>query len=239
MNPKHELADFRFQHPTRFFVSGPSGSGKTTWVLNVIRMAEWLFCDPRCKQNVIYFYKEYDEKNFNLAKEDGCVQHWVNEKPTVDMFKQATEPFKNSGGSIVLIDDFGTQIDKDFSEIFQVTSGKFNTTVFLMAQNLFENNARGCSLNASYIIHFQNPRDSQQVATLARQRLNSNYNWLYEAYLDATQMEWTYLIFDNHPKTAAQNRIYSDILPKNKNSSIGGQIEIVLYRRNPFYKKKR
>lgn len=206
------MTDFRIPHPARFQVSGPSGAGKTNWTLNMIRLADLIFSDPRCKQNVIYFYKEDDEK-FQQAKQENIVHHWINEKPTVEKVKELTEHCKDYGGSIICIDDWGNEITSDFDEIFKVTSRHMNATVFFMTQNLYENKSRGISLNATHIVIFRNPRDLNQVSHLARQLNPRNWKWIVEAYEDATKKPYSYLLIDNHQQTENMFRIRTNILP--------------------------
>ena len=57
------------------------------------------------------------------------------------------------------------------------------------------------SLNTHYIILFENPRDSQQISTLAGQMYPGNLQFLIEAYQDATKKPHGYLFINLKPKT--------------------------------------
>jgi hypothetical protein len=206
------MTDFRFPHPSRFFLSGPSGSGKTNWCLNVLRLSDIVFAEPRCKQNVVYFYNELDPK-FEDAKNEGLIHHWINMKPTVEMVKQYTEHCIQYGGSVVIIDDFGDEINKQFNRIFKYISSKFNATVFMLTQNLFEKDARGMTLNATHIVVFKNAGDISQITTLARRKEGKTYQWLVDAYVDATERPYSYLMIDLHPMTNNLYRVRANVLP--------------------------
>ena len=65
--------DVRFQNPCSLLVSGGSQSGKTTHVMNLLRNAETVFRDPRCMQNVIYYYREWQPK-FDTFKKENIVK---------------------------------------------------------------------------------------------------------------------------------------------------------------------
>ena len=72
---------------------------------------------------------------------------------------------------------------------------------------------RNISLNTHYIILFKNPRDSQQIFTLAQQMYPGNSHFLIEAHQDAAKKPHGYLFIDLKPKTKDQLRIRTGILP--------------------------
>ena len=202
--------DFRFKHPARFFVAAPSGSGKTTLILNICRFAEHMFDEPRVKENIIYFYNEWDKNAFPIAKEEKIVKEFVNEKPTVDLFHKYVDHCEHS---LVIIDDWGLKIDKEIDEIFKVTAGKTKTSVFLLSQELFETGSRGVSRNSTYIFAFKNPGDMSQIRYLARRVAPHNPRYIIDAYHDATRDPYSYLFFDMHQTTPNEYKIRSNIMP--------------------------
>ena len=83
------------------------------------------------------------------------------------------------------------------------------------------------SLNSHYIILLKNPRDSQQIATLARQIYPADWRFLVEAYEEATSEPHGYLVLDLKPDTPDMLRIRTAIFPHesqivyiNKNTSV-------------------
>lgn len=85
--------------------------------MNLIRKADLLFEDARCNQNVVYYYNVWQE-GFDIFDKEKLVNHWVGKAPTSEDFKEKTEAFKDRGGSIVVIDDFGHMVGRDVAEIF-------------------------------------------------------------------------------------------------------------------------
>ena len=202
--------DFRFKHPAKFFVAAPSGAGKTTLVLNICRFAEHMFDEPRVKENIIYFYKEWDEA-FDIAKKEKIIKEFVNVKPTVDLVHKYVDHCENS---LIIIDDWGLDLDKEISEIFKITAGKTKTSVILMAQELFEKGSKGPSSSSTYIIAFRNPRDMSKIRYLARQVAPHNPRYIIDAYHDATNNNpHSYLFIDTHQTTPDEYKIRSRIMP--------------------------
>ena len=69
------------------------------------------------------------------------------------------------------------------------------------------------SLNAYYLVIFKNPRDQNQLATLARQMYPGNSKFLIEAFKDATQQPYGYLLIDLKPDTEERIRVRTNIFP--------------------------
>jgi hypothetical protein len=67
------------------------------------------------------------------------------------------------------------------------------------------------SLNAHYIVLFKNPRDANQVSTLARQMYPGRSKFLLEAFRDATEKPYGYLLIDLKPDTDEKYRIRTNI----------------------------
>ena len=69
------------------------------------------------------------------------------------------------------------------------------------------------SLNSHYIVVFKNPRDALQIATLARQMYPGKSKFLVEAYKNATEKPFGYLMLDLKPDTEEKYRIQTNIFP--------------------------
>ena len=87
-----------------------------------------------------------------------------------------------------------------------------------MTQNLFQPGkfSRSISLNAHYIIVFNNPRDTLGLRTLAQQALEGHVPYVWESFQDATSQLYGYLMFDLHPRTLVTLRLCSNILPESQ-----------------------
>lgn len=204
------MYDLRLHCPSTCLISGPSQSGKTVFVCKLLEEAEKLLENPACLQNVLFYYGHWQPIYDKLAKKG---VHFFNHSPTKEEIKSLTEPFADSGGSLVIIDDFMQQIDADISYMFTVLSHHCNITLFLLSQNLFPKNPhfRDISLNATYILVFKNPRDSSQISAFARQFRPGNHKFIVQAYKDATMVPYSYIFFDNHQTTPDLIRVRSNI----------------------------
>jgi GTPase SAR1 family protein len=92
----------KLRHPSTWLLAGPSNCGKTTFTMNLLRQAHELFEDPRCKQNIIFYYSIW-QSGFDSFDRESIVRSWVGKMPTVEDFKERTLPYKDKGGSIVVL----------------------------------------------------------------------------------------------------------------------------------------
>jgi hypothetical protein len=121
--------------------------------------------------------------------------------------------FQNKLRKLLILDDFSSdknEIDK-ITKIFTRVSHHTNTSVFFITQNLFERNIRTITLNSQYLILFKNPRDLSQIKYLARQIFPDTPQLLMEAYINATDQPFGYLIVDLSPRTDNKLRLYTDV----------------------------
>ena len=206
------MFDLTFKNPCTFILAGPSQSGKTTFVLNLLRQVDYMFAQPACKQNIIYYFKEWQETLENFQPEN-VVHHWVQDMPTTEDFKGRTLLYKDTGGSIVVIDNFAQDLSKDISTIFSVLSHHTNSTVILLTQNLFSKNPvfREISLNSTYIALFKNPRDLSQISHYARQFSPGNHKYIVDAFKECTKPPYSYMLFDHHQATPECLRVRSNV----------------------------
>ena len=209
-----KMYDLRFKNPSTFTLAGPSQCGKTTFIMNVLRNQDLLFEDPRCKQNVIYFYNQW-QKSFDVLSKENVVTEWANKLPTSDDVMEKTSKFADQGGSVIVIDDFAQQLKKDTIDIFSRLSHHTNSTVFLLTQNIFSKNPvfRDISLNSTYIALFKNPRDSSQIRTFARQFAPGDTDYIVDSYSQTTKKPYSYMFYDHHQSTPQILRVRSNVLP--------------------------
>jgi hypothetical protein len=206
------MFDVRFKTPTTILLAGATKCGKTTFALNLLRNIDDLFLQPRCKQNIIYYYKKWQD-SFAAFRKENIVTHWVNALPTEDDFTERTLQYKSDGGSVVVIDDFGQDLNKDIANIFKVLSHHNNTTVILMTQNIFGKNPvfREISLNCLYVVLFKNPRDTSQISHFVRQFDPQHRKEIVEAFRECTKPPHSYMLFDLEQSTNDAVRTRSHI----------------------------
>ena len=84
-----------------------------------------------------------------------------------------------------------------------------------LTQNLFykSKQTRTMSLNAHYIVLFKNPRDAMQISTLGRQMYPGQNKFLVEAFKNATEKPFGYLLLDLKPDTDEKYRVRTNIFP--------------------------
>ena len=206
--------DLRLKHGRTHSVVGPSACGKTSHVARILRLRHELLVGGSEIQNVVYCFANW-QPIYDTLKKDNIVTKWVPFKPTNEQFIELVHPFKHKGGSIVVVDDFMTEITKDDVKIVCVTSRHENTTTFLLLQSLFPPNplARQISLNAAYHWIFKNPRENSQLQYLARQLRPNNYKWIVQAYHTITAEPFSYLFVDLTQETSENLRFRSNVLP--------------------------
>ena len=59
--------------------------GKTTFAFNLLRNIDTLFRDPRCAQNVIFYYNVW-QSSYDKAMKEKLVKEWIHKLPTTDEF---------------------------------------------------------------------------------------------------------------------------------------------------------
>lgn len=203
--------DLRLKTPFTCLLAGPSQSGKTSWVFNVLRDRQELMTEPT--DNIIFFYNQW-QRSFTIFQAENIVTQWVNQLPTTSMLMELTEAYKDTTGSIVVIDDFMQKVDQDIVDLFTVLCHSYHISVFLMSQNVFPQNKlfRDISLNSTYIVLFKNPRDSSQIRHFANQFSPNDIRWLVEAFRECTKKPYSYLMFDHHQRSDDDVRVLSNFL---------------------------
>ena len=203
---------FKFKHPFTCICSGPTGSGKTTFVQNVLK--------------------------YNMIQPPSEKIVWLGTPITMegvefhsDIPDDIEDKFNSEDNNLLIIDDLMTQCHSDerMTRLFSVGSHHKNLSIVFIIHNLFHQGRemRNMGLNSHYIILLKNPRDSQQIATLARQIYPADWRFLVEAYEEATSEPHGYLVLDLKPDTPDMLRIRTAIFPHesqivyiNKNTSV-------------------
>ena len=191
------LHNLRFVGGATHLVVGPSGCGKTFRTCDIIRLKNQIIESGEKIKNVVVCYAAW-QPVYERLQRDGVVSKFVKKNPSSDEFVQLVKDYKDDGGSIVVIDDFMTQITQDMVDIVTVQSRHYNTSTFILFQSLFPPNklARQISLNVKYLHIHKNPRENSQMMVLARQLSPKNAKWIVEAYQDITKEPHQCLLID-------------------------------------------
>lgn len=189
------------KHPFTATVAGPTGCGKTQFTFRLIENAVKMIDPPPRK--IWYCYGEY--------------QPLFARYPQV-IFNEGLPDISNFDGkdpALLVIDDLMQETNDTVANIFTKISHHRNVSVLYLTQNLFPKNkhARTISLNSHYLVLFKNPRDASQFAVLARQMYPNSSKFAIEAFKDATEKPYGYLLVDLKPDTDEKYRLRTKIFP--------------------------
>lgn len=190
--------DTSWIHPFTCVIAGPTGSGKTYFVSRLIALADSMITPP--PSQVMWFYSHwqpvYDELEKNGVK-------FIEGLPTDDLPK----------GALVIIDDLMAETTEKVTKIFTKGSHHLDISIIYLVQNLFHKGKeqRTISLNSQYIVLFKNPRDRSQITNLAKQMYPGRGKYLADAFNNATEQPYGYLLIDLKQQTPQHLRLRTDI----------------------------
>jgi len=206
--------DIRFKRRSNIIIGGASGSGKTTFVKNLLSLRDDLLeVNP---DRVFLFYSNKQDIYDEMLRQ-GLIDEIidVNENfPNLNYLTQICEPFKSGNGSLVIFDDIMSDMTSDFTKIFCNFSHHENASIILMTQNIFydDKHFRNVTRNAHYYV-LLNHRDVQQISSLGRQICPSDPNYLTNAFMEATNRPYNYIILDFRVDSPQEIRVRSNIFP--------------------------
>ena len=193
-DPSH-LRDniIQFKCPSSLIIAGPSQCGKTTFTRQLLREANVLFERPIKK--IVYCYGQWQ----------GCLKDMTGHVQFVEGIPEDI-PSMSSGRSRLRwsyapLQRWWTH----FGSLYKSLSPLWCDLHLLDTPGKF---SRSISLNAHYIIAFNNPRDTLGLRTLAQQ-----VPFVWESFQDATSQPSGYLMLDLHPRTHYTQRVRARILP--------------------------
>ena len=125
--------------------------------------------------------------------------------------------FGPPGSGVLVLDDLMDEggRDKRVLDLFTKHSHHRNITVLYLCQDLFPPGpyAKTLSRNAHYIACFKNPRDCTGLRALVCQAFPSQVKGVMDVFRRATERTFGYLIFDLHPTSSDDCRLWTNILP--------------------------
>jgi len=202
--------DPRLQHPFTCIVAGPTGCGKTEFVKRLIANRVAVFDQP--PEYILWCYGEYQPLYASIEAD------FVEGLPDLDSIDAQKR-------NLIVLDDLLMETDDRVAKLFTKVSHHRNTSIVYITQNLFQQNKvnRTISLNAHYMVLFKNPRDVSQVTHLAKQMYPGHVKFMQEAFKDATEKPYGYLLVDLKPHTPESLRLRTDIFP--------GEVQYVYLRK--------
>ena len=193
-------------------IVGCTGSGKTYWTHKFLKNMNGMF-DNDPPHTVIFCYGVWQPLFGQMEKDvPNIIMH--EGLPTQELIEQTCS---NGKHNVIIIDDLIDQMVKSPDMELLLTQGCHhkNFSIIYLTQNLYQSgkNARTIALNTWYLVMFKNLRDASQVRHLAKQMYPGSGNILKEAYEDATNGPYGYLVIDSSPHAVAKNRLRTRIFP--------------------------
>ena len=201
--------DARLQHPFTLLLAGPSGSGKTRFVNELLKAKNRIVSADLT--NIVYVYGCYQPIYDEMKRHTPCVQ-FLDELPER---LDDDELFPAHKNNLLILDDImASALDNpEVENAFTKYSHHRSLSVILISQNLFfqGKKARTISLNANYLVLYKNVRDTAQAGVIARQMYSRNSSFFLQAYKDATERPYSYLLIDLKPACPDKFRLRSQI----------------------------
>ena len=199
--------DFSFKHPTTIQISGPTQCGKTRLVLRIL---EHQLIRP-FPTRIIWVYSEPQPDYTEAAKMYPHIE-FIH-----DWNEEIYNKIRYSERNLLILDDQMEEAGSSptLKNLFTKGSHHRNLTIMYLLQNMYNSgkSQRTVSLNTHYNVVFKNPRDARQFMCLASQMHPGNYDWLIDAFNDATSKPHGYLVLDHHPQSDDDQRVVTNILP--------------------------
>ena len=200
---------------------GPSGCGKSSMVFKMLKnLEEAMSVVP---DNIVFFYSCWQSLYNEMQKEIKNIS-FIDRLP--DSFEEC-DLFDEGNNHLIIIDDLMAESSGSLQilKLFTMFRHHKRLSVMLLNQNIFFQGkySRTISLNTNYFILFNNPRDRQQIKTLAQQMYPDNPKFIYEAFQDATATPFNYLTLDLTQKCPDECRVRS--------GAVYDDNPIIVYRR--------
>ena len=202
-------SDIRFKHPFTCIIGGPTGSGKSSFCIRFLQNLNTLCTEPDFPGGIVWCFSEQSSVP---------QQKLAALKKNVQIHEGLPEKFENAQGlpCLFILDDLLNEVfSRGVCDLFTRGSHHRNLSVILITQNFFHQapHCRDISLNAKYLVALKNVRDRNQFSYLARQVLPEASASLCEAYREATQSPYGYMILDFAQDTDDRLRYRTNVFP--------------------------
>ena len=177
--------DLRLKENFKLFVSGPSRSGKTVFVKELIKNLDIFAKAPPKIITLIY---KVDQPIYHKMGVDLLVQDGLN-------LKQHLLQIAQGCSMLCIFDDLINSTSlSELGDLFVVDGRHLNLSLVFISQRIFVNSEefRQISQNCDYFCLFRNPRNAQEIRTLATQMTPGKLE-LVKYFGEATQDPFSYL----------------------------------------------
>ena len=216
VNEASQTGRILLKENSSYIICGRSGSGKTTFIASLLEnIGELVKNDNGREIQILYCYSAhqpmFEEMNGKL---DNLTFHkGIPSEETIDNLVQ---PQKRH--LIIVIDDLMREVvaSNIIFDFFTVKAHHLGCTIIYVSHNLYQQGkfSRAITLNASYIVLFQNPRGADQIQTLSRQIFPGRRDAVVQAYNLAMKVKpYSYLLLDMTANIPDELRMRTCILP--------------------------
>nr|CAD2187982.1 unnamed protein product [Meloidogyne enterolobii] len=193
--------DLNFKLPFGMILSGPSSSGKSSFLLKFISEASELI-EPKPK-SILYCFGEMSHNIPLLQKSGVNVYAGV---PPEELIKKFPKPL------LLILDDLLLSIDEKYlSELFTKKSHHQNFAIVFVTQNLFDKKIKVARQNAQYIILMRSPNSALSIRNIGVQLFPRQLDYFLDAYKQATNIPYGYLLIDLHASSDPNLRLRTNI----------------------------
>ena len=193
--------ELNFKLPFGMLIAGPSSSGKSTFMLKFIVQSLELIHPP--PKSILYCFGEMSEAVPALQKIGVNVYSGV---PPEELIKAQPKPL------LLILDDLLFSIDEKYlSELFTKKSHHQNFAIVFITQNLFEKKIKVARQNAQYIVLMRSPNSALAVRNIGVQLFPKQLDYFLDAYRQATNMPYGYLLLDMHASSDSALRLRTNI----------------------------
>ena len=218
--PSIESCDIHvpFEAGCTMMIAGPTGCGKTFFVKKLLT-GKNNFTQP--VRNILYCYGVYQPLFNEMRRTIPNIEFHKGLPETSEIeLLSSTKHF-----DIIVLDDLMERIVNSLSaqELFTKFCHHYNISTIYLSQNVFAQGkcSKTISLNTLILVLFPNHRDQSQIMILARQQSPRSPDLFLEAFEDATQMPYGYLVVDCTPKCPEYLRWRSSIFKGDKKAPKG------------------
>lgn len=208
--PSFSNKEIMLKSPFGMIISGPSSSGKSTLLLKFIAESVELI-EPK-PASILYCFGEMSQIVPILQKSGIGVFAGV---PPEDVIKRQPKPL------LLILDDLLLAIDEKYlNQLFTAKSHHQNFSIVFVTQNLFEKKIKVARQNAQYLILMRSPNSALSVRNIGVQLFPRQLDYFLDAYRQATNQPYGYLLIDMHASSDPSLRLRTSIFNQEEERTI-------------------
>ena len=200
---KFSMMEITLKHPFSMMIAGGRKAGKTEFTKRLLTSH---LIEPK-PERIVWCYAKHQPDLYKQLLANIPSIEYIDGIPT-----DLENMFDRNQANLIIFDDMMDEVTQDVRIAQLFSRGRHdNLSVIYLTQNLFHKKQRNISLNSDYMVIFKNARDQSQIQHLAKQFMPNNTKFLMDAYRNATQSPFSYLLLDLTPSTEDKYRIRSNV----------------------------